>query len=478
MKGIVTDLPNNIEAEKNLIGCIVLDSDTIPVAYEILTPDDFFSKNHKEIFDAVTSLWIEDNPVDIVTVFEKLSTMGVAEDVGGMEYLLSATNGVPTTGNIKHYANIVFEKSQLRHISRTSQELFDMSSKNELESKEILQYAENRFIELGVKQQNNVEDIAEITENVIEDIRQRVANKDKKQGLQTGFGALDDKLLGIRKKDLIVVAARPAMGKSSLAIQIADKVALHYQLPTIMFSVEMSKEKVVERILSGRSAINSKKLRTGNMTDEEFNKMVNVKNTVKRAKLVIDDTPGIAFNEMISKARKEKLKHGELGLVIIDHLTEMYVPGKNERLEISANARNIRNMAKMLGCPVILLVQLSRAVEARRIKRPQLSDLRETGVIEEVADVVMFIYREHYYDKTKNPEKAEIIIAKNRDGETGDVVLKWTGEYTKFDNATSSTFTTHDSDTKEDSKDTSNTRLPYKDDDKELFNFNTADLPF
>lgn len=411
---------------------MMLDNEIITDVFEKLNIDDFCLPKHQKIFKAIKALWENDESIDIITVSEKLNAMRLADNIGGLEYISNIASDVPTTANTKYYTDIVKEKSQLRNIINIARDMALKAYRNEKVAK-LVQDAGQDILDISTNEYQEIIPIGNVVDRAMVRINERYKNKGSLLGLSTGFKLLNDRTGGLMKKDTVVIAARPSMGKSSLAVGISKHVALHCQLPVLFFSLEMQKERIINRLFSDMCNIENNKFKTGEFIEDELERMKKTAPVLKRSKLIIDDTPSIGINEMMNKARKQKMKYGEIGLIVIDHLTEMYIPGRNERMEISANARGVRRMGKMIDCPVILLAQLHRGPDSRKNHRPRLSDLRETGVIEEVADIVAFIYRDEYYNKdTDKPGVAEIIISKCRDGETGVFELSWEGKYTRF----------------------------------------------
>jgi len=429
--------PHNIEAEQSVLGCMLLDKEVVPSIAEILKTEDFYREDHREIYDAIMDLFQRAEPIDLITVSEQLKQRGTLENVGGLEYLTNIATSVPTTANAKHYAGIVEEKALLRKLIKTSSEIINMGYEASEEVAILLDKAEKNIFDIiqGRNTQgfSHIKDVLVDTFNHLEKLYN---NKGFVTGIPTGFTDLDYKTAGLQNSDLILVAARPAMGKTSFALNIAQHAAIHSNIPVAIFSLEMSKEQLVSRILCSEVMIDSHKMKIGKLEDDDWQKMARALGPLSEAPIYIDDTPGLSVMDIRAKCRRLKLEKG-LGLVVIDYLQLMQGRGKSEnrQQEISEISRSLKILAKEINIPVITLSQLSRAPEARADHRPMLSDLRESGAIEQDADLVMFLYRDDYYNPdTEKKNIAEVIIAKHRSGSTGTVELRWFGEYTKFVN--------------------------------------------
>jgi len=429
--------PHNIEAEQSVLGCMLLDKEVVPSIAEILKTEDFYREDHREIYDAIMDLFQRAEPIDLITVSEQLKQRGTLENVGGLEYLTNIATSVPTTANAKHYAGIVEEKALLRKLIKTSSEIINMGYEASEEVAILLDKAEKNIFDIiqGRNTQgfSHIKDVLVDTFNHLEELYN---NKGFVTGIPTGFTDLDYKTAGLQNSDLILVAARPAMGKTSFALNIAQHAAIHSNIPVAIFSLEMSKEQLVSRILCSEVMIDSHKMKIGKLEDDDWQKMARALGPLSEAPIYIDDTPGLSVMDIRAKCRRLKLEKG-LGLVVIDYLQLMQGRGKSEnrQQEISEISRSLKILAKEINIPVITLSQLSRAPEARADHRPMLSDLRESGAIEQDADLVMFLYRDDYYNPdTEKKNIAEVIIAKHRSGSTGTVELRWFGEYTKFVN--------------------------------------------
>lgn len=430
-------LPHSIEAEQSVIGAMIMDKDAIVTASEILAEEDFYSKQCGTLFEAMVELNDEGKPVDLITLQDRLKEKDVPPEVSSLEYIRDLITAVPTSANIKHYANIVSEKAMLRRLIRMNEEIANTCYVGKESLETILEDTEKRVFHLI--QRRNSEDfvpIRQVVMNAMEQIEKASRNKGNVTGIATGFADLDYRTAGMQPSDLVLIAARPSMGKTAFVLNIAQHVAFKLEQPVAIFSLEMSKEQLVNRLFSLESKVDAQKLRSGNLSDNEWERLIESAGVIGKSNLIIDDTPGITIGEMRSKCRKYKLEYG-LKMIIIDYLQLMSGSGRNDsrQQEISDISRSLKALARELEVPVLALSQLSRAVEQRPDHRPMLSDLRESGAIEQDADVVMFIYRDDYYNKdTERKGIAEIIIAKQRNGPIGTVELVWLPEYTKFAN--------------------------------------------
>ena len=432
-------MPHSVEAEQSVVGAMLMDKDAIMTAAEIVSGADFYQSAYGVIFDSMVELFNEGKPVDLITLQERLKEKDVPAEIASLEFVKDLVTAVPTSANVKYYAEIVAEKSLMRKLIRLNEEIANTcyAGKEPLEA--ILENTEKSVFEL--LQRRNTGDyvpIRQVVMNALERIEKASKNKVTVTGIPTGFIDLDYKLSGLQPSDLILVAARPSMGKTAFVLNIAQYVAFKKNKAVAIFSLEMSKEQLVNRLFSLESQVDAQSLRTGNMKDSDWEKLIEGAGVIGKSKLIIDDTPGISISELRSKCRKYKLEHG-LDIIIIDYLQLMTGSvgrsSESRQQEISEISRALKGLARELNVPVIALSQLSRAVESRPDKRPMLSDLRESGAIEQDADVVMFIYRDEYYNKDSEFKKqAEIIIAKQRNGPVGTVNLAWLGEYTKFAN--------------------------------------------
>ena len=430
-------MPNSLESEQSVVGSMIMDRDAILTASEILTKDDFYHQQYGVLFEAIVELYNSGQPVDLVTLQNKLREKDVPPEVSSLEFVRELITAVPTSANIKYYANIVAEKSTLRKLIRLNEEIANTcySGKESLEY--ILDDTEKRVFQLVQKRTtDNFVPVRQIVMNAIDKIEIAAKNKGSVTGIPTGFIDLDYRTAGMQPSDLILVAARPSMGKTAFELNLAQYMAFKKNLTVALFSLEMSKEQLVNRMFSLESNVDAQKLRTGQLNDQEWERLIESAGTIGKSRLIIDDTPGISIAELRSKCRKYKLEH-DLSIIMIDYLQLMSGSGRSEsrQQEISDISRSLKALARELNVPVVALSQLSRAVEQRPDHRPMLSDLRESGAIEQDADVVMFLYRDDYYNHD-SPDKgvSEVIIAKQRNGPIGTVKLAWLPEYTKFAN--------------------------------------------
>lgn len=430
-------LPHSVEAEQSVIGSMIMDKDAITTATEILDSDDFYRTQYGVLFQAMADLYQEDKPVDVVTLTNKLKEKELPEELAGIEVITELIKAVPTSANVKYYANIVKEKAVLRRLIKITEGITNTCYQAKEPVEDILQSTEKQVFDIVQnKGAGDFVSIRDIVLNSIESIEAASKSKGTVTGIATGFYDLDYKTAGLQPSDLILVAARPSMGKTAFVLNIAEYAALKSNVTTAIFSLEMSKEQLVKRILSMNSKVDSQAIRTGELQDEDWAKLVESARLIGNSNLIIDDTASISISELRSKCRKFKLEHN-LGLVIIDYLQLMTGSKKNEsrQQEISEISRSLKALAREINAPVIALSQLSRAVEQRPDKRPMLSDLRESGAIEQDADVVMFIYRDDYYNHdSEEAGISEIIIGKQRNGPIGTVKLAWLSQYTKFAN--------------------------------------------
>jgi len=430
-------MPHSIEAEQSVIGSMLLDRDAVVSASELLHGDDFYSKQYGIVFDAMVELHTEGKPVDLIVLQEKLREKDVPPEVSSLEFMKDIMTVVPTSANIKQYANLVAEKSTLRRLIRLNEEIAGNCYAGKESLEYILDDTEKRIFEIC--QHRNTDDfvpIREVVANAMHKIELASKTQGTVTGIPTGFIDLDYRTAGMQPSDLVLIAARPSMGKTAFVLNIAQYVAFKQHKAVAIFSLEMSKEQLVNRLFSLESKVSGQNIRTGQLSDSEWEKLAETAGVIGQSNLMIDDTPGISIAELRSKCRKFKLERG-LDMIIIDYLQLMTGSGRSEsrQQEISDISRSLKAIARELSVPVLALSQLSRAVEQRPDHRPMLSDLRESGAIEQDADVVMFIYRDDYYNKeTEKPGVAEIIIAKQRNGPIGTVELAWLADYTKFAN--------------------------------------------
>lgn len=430
--------PHDLEAEQAVIGSMLTDKDSVISAIEVLKEEDFYREDNKVIYSAIMNLYNRGEPVDIITLKDELVSLGKFEAIGGLEYLAELPEKVPTTANVEKYIKIVEEKSMLRTLIRTANELIVLGYDQTQDVENIMDSAEKKIF--NVMQRKNQKGYSSMKDILVESFTQLEELYNRKQhitGVPTGFADLDYKTAGLHNSDLILVAARPAMGKSAFALNIASYAAVKGNVPVAIFSLEMSKEQMGNRILCSEAMVDSNKVRTGKIEDEDWAKLAMASGKLSESQIFIDDTPGISVMEIRAKCRKMKLEKN-IGLVVIDYL--QLVQGSNKRggsreQEISEISRSLKILAKEINVPVIALSQLSRAPEQRPDHRPMLSDLRESGAIEQDADIVMFLYRDDYYNEDSEKKNiAEVIIAKHRAGSTGTVELLWLGNYTKFAN--------------------------------------------
>ncbi len=431
-------LPHSIEAEQSVIGSMIMDREAITVASELICGDDFYGKQYGILFDTMVELNDEGKPVDLVTLQDRLREKDVPPETCSLEFIRDLVTAVPTSANIKYYANIVAEKATLRKLIRLNEEIANTCYVGKESLEVILEDTEKRIFEL-VQKRNTGEfvPIRQVVMNAMDKIEKASKNNGNVTGIATGFIDLDYRTAGMQPSDLILIAARPSMGKTAFALNIAQHIAFKLNQTVAIFSLEMSKEQLVNRLFSLESRVDSQHLRTGNLSDAEWESLIESAGVIGKSNLIIDDTPGISISELRSKCRKYKLEH-DLKIIIIDYLQLMSGSGRNSdsrQQEISDISRSLKALARELDVPVVALSQLSRAVEQRPDHRPMLSDLRESGAIEQDADVVMFIYRDDYYNKdTDKKGIAEIIIAKQRNGPIGTIELVWLPDYTKFAN--------------------------------------------
>ncbi len=431
-------LPHSIEAEQSVIGSMLMDRDAIITASEIVTAGDFYQHQYGIMFEVMLELFNENLPVDLVTVQNRLKVKDVPPEVSSLDFVRDIITTVPTSANIKSYANIVRDKAVLRRLIKANEEIANTcyAGKEPLET--IMAVTEKTIFDLlQNRSSGDFVPIRQVAMNVLEKIEEASKNQGTVTGIPTGFIDLDYKTSGLQPSDFVLIAARPSMGKTAFVLNLVDHIAVKKGLPCMVFSLEMSKEQLVNRMLAMESNVDSQKLRTGTLSDSDWDAVVEGIGVIGNSKLIIDDTPGISIGELRSKCRKMKLEYG-LSVIIIDYLQLMSGSGKggeNRQQEISEISRSLKALAREMSAPVIALSQLSRACETRPDHRPMLSDLRESGAIEQDADVVMFLYRDDYYNKdTDMPNIAEVIIAKQRNGPIGTINLVWRPEYTKFAN--------------------------------------------
>jgi replicative DNA helicase len=429
--------PQNIEAEVALLGSILIEEDAIHPALEIINEDCFYKEAHKKIFSSIINLYNDNKPIDLVTLSEELTRTNSLEEVGGASYLASLANAVPTAANAQHYARIIKEKYILRSLISASTQIITESHEQGIDVDELLDKAERMIFDITTnKIEGGFVHLKEVIKDSIEAIDSLYQKKTHVTGIATGFQEFDSQTAGLQPSDLIVVAGRPSMGKSAFACCVAEYVGVIQRIPVAIFSLEMSKEQLVQRMLCSHARVEAHKVRTGFLSQSDWPKLVNAAGKLSEASIFIDDTPGISVLELRAKARRLK-SHHDVQLVIVDYLQLMQGLSKaeNRQQEIAEISRSLKALARELKVPVMAISQLSRAVEARADHRPQLSDLRESGAIEQDADLVVLLLREEYYNPTEeNRGMAEVIIAKQRNGPVGSLKLSFIKEYTRFEN--------------------------------------------
>ena len=428
--------PHNEEAEKSVLGAVMLNREVLFDVLEEVDADDFYNAAHKEIFNAIWELYKQNKAVDVLTVSEELKKRGVLQMVGGRAYVAQLTLDVPSTINAVEYAKIVREKATIRKMVLASEDITDKGYQASMDAKDILDYAEKSIFSIAQRnQKSDYSDVQSVLLTNIQDIDEAAKNQGKVLGTPTGFKDLDDVLNGLQKSNLVIIAARPAMGKTAFALNIAQQSAVNGGSSVLIFSLEMSKEQLGQRLLSSQSRVEMTKLQRGNLDKKDWERVNLALDEMQNAKIHIDDTPGISMVEIRNKCRRLKADKG-LDLILIDYLQLMSSPERSDNRvgEISAISRNLKLLAREMDCPVVALSQLSRAPEQRPDHHPNLADLRESGSIEQDADVVMFLYRDDYYNKenSEKPGVCEINIAKNRSGPTKTIELTWVSRYTKF----------------------------------------------
>ena len=435
-------MPHDADAEQAVLSSILMDRDAAAEAFEVLKAEDFYSPENKAVFEAAYQLYTKGEPIDVVTVKNQLEENGVFAEIGGVETLANIAASVGSSVNVKSYAKIVEEKSVLRRLIKLSGDISEISYKAGDDINTILDKAEKGIFD--VMQNRNTDSFSSIMDVAFEtftNIEKIYNSSEKITGISTGFADFDAKTAGLQKSDLILIAARPSMGKTAFVLNVAQHAALKENVPVAIFSLEMSKAQLVNRMLCAEALVDAQKVRTGELNSDDWNKLVEGMGRLSEAPIYIDDTPGITAMEIRAKCRRLKLEKG-LGLIVIDYRQLMSGSGKSDsrQQEISEISRSLKAIAREMEAPVIALSQLSRACEARSDHRPMLSDLRESGAIEQDADLVAFLYRDEYYfpEKTEKKNMAELIIAKQRNGPTGTVNLTWLGQYTKFANMTNS----------------------------------------
>lgn len=428
--------PQSIEAEKSVLGSMMIDKNVIAQAVEILSAEDFYRDAHKYIFKSIVEMYQRDEPIDEITLLEHLKSTDRLEKSGGISYITEIGSSVLTTANVKSYIKIVEDKATLRKLIDSSTKIIESCYNNQDDVEKVIDVAEQKIFDLAEKKSSSdFEPLSDILERGFEQIETLFNNKGEVTGVGSGFKDLDDLTSGFQKGDMILIAARPSMGKTTFALNIAEHAALREGKSVVIFSLEMSKEQLAYKLLCSEANVDMLKLRTGNLEDKDWENIARASGPLSSAKIYIDDTAGVSIMEMRSKCRRLKIEYG-IDLILIDYLQLMSGSGEESRQqEVSEISRNIKAIAKEMQCPVIALSQLSRAPEQRADHRPMLSDLRESGSIEQDADLVMFLYRDEYYNKeTEEKNVAECIIAKQRNGPVGNVKLAWIGQFSKFGN--------------------------------------------
>ncbi|MGG7144960.1 replicative DNA helicase [Clostridium nigeriense] len=434
---IMRSLPQSLEAEQSVIGAMIIDKSAIAKALEKLNEEDFYRDGHKVIFKAVREMFSKDMAVDLVTLLEYLKSTDMLEKAGGVTYISEVSSSVITTANLEAYIKIVEEKSTLRKLIKSATNIIEESYNKQDKVEEVLDLAQKKIFDLAEKQgSNDYEPLANVLERGFLEIERLFNNKGSITGVGSGIRDLDAKTSGFQKGDMVLIAARPSMGKTTFSLNIAEHAALREGKSVVIFSLEMSKEQLAYKLLCSEANVDMLKLRTGNLDDDDWERIARATGPLSKARIYIDDTAGLSVMEMRSKCRKIKMEHG-IDMILIDYLQLMSGSSGSEsrQQEVSEISRSIKALAKEMECPVIALSQLSRAPEQRADHRPMLSDLRESGSIEQDADVVMFLYRDEYYNKeTEDKNIGECIIAKQRNGPVGTVKMAWIGAHSKFAN--------------------------------------------
>lgn len=432
-------LPQSEEAEQAVLGALMLNNEAWDKVSERLSEQDFYRREHQLIFNAVTALAEKSKPFDVLTLSEQLKVAQQLESAGGESYLFELAKNTPSTSNVGAYADIVRERSVLRQLLHVANTIADSAFNNQGRSvNELLDHAEQQVFHIASYGSNAVgpQSIQSLLAKTVDRIDMLYKSKNAITGLSTGFTDLDKLTSGLQPSDLVIVAARPSMGKTVLGVNFVEDAIIRSKATALMFSLEMPAEAIAMRMISSLARINQQNLRTGQLTDDDWERIPNAVSLLSEAKLFIDDTPAISPSELRSRARRVAREHGQLGLIVVDYLQLMSIPGNSENRvnEVSEISRSLKALAKEMSCPVIALSQLSRALEQRSDKRPIMSDLRESGAIEQDADLIMFIYRDEvYHPDSANKGTAEIIIGKQRNGPIGTVRLTFFGEFTKFE---------------------------------------------
>ena len=425
-------MPFSLDAEQAVIGSVLIDPASLDIVTGIISSDDFYLEEHRSIYSAMQGMYLKSRSIDVVTLVDELVHQGVYDEAGGKEYIRLISESVPTASNVRDYANIVRDKAVLRALIAACEEVTEAAYTEEEDVQRLVEMAESKIYAIAEQKENkNFVHIKEALVKVYDNLQQLRVNKEEMQGMKTGFSGLDRVLVGMGKSDLVLVGARPGMGKTSFAMNVATSAAKMSHKAVCVFSLEMSVEQLVSRLLSSEALVDSYALRSGDIQDEDWQKIAHAASDLSECDILIDDTTGMTVAGMMSKLRRVK----NLGIVVIDYLGLMQSEHRieNRVQEVSEISRNLKLMAKECQVPVICCAQLSRGPESRTDKRPMLSDLRDSGAIEQDADIVLFLYRDEYYKDQDQPQStAEVIVAKNRHGSTGKVEMGWLGRYTKF----------------------------------------------
>ena len=438
--------PQDMDAEQSILSAIFINNDSLHDIIAILSPEDFYKGSHQKIYQAVIDLALKDEPADLITIVNRLKEKGELESIGGASYLAAISDAAPVAVNAVHYANIIKGKSSLRQLISAASGIIQKCLKDQGDFEDIIDFAESSIFNISSKKTNSgFKTLGELINLNIDKLEDQQGKAGGLSGLSTGYPRLNKITSGLQKSDLIILAARPSMGKTAFALNIARNVALHERKPVAVFSLEMSNEQLSMRLLTSEAKIDSNRLRTGFISQEDWQNATDAAGILNELPIFIDDTPNITVMEIRAKARKLCQKHHELGLIVVDYLQLMKPPFRTDRrdLEIAEISRSLKALAKELNVPIIALSQLNRMLEQRSDKRPMLSDLRESGALEQDADIVAFIYRDDVYNKENdNPKKgmAEIIVAKNRNGATGMALMHFLGQYTRFEELSPDSF--------------------------------------
>ena len=430
----ILEMPNDVQAEYSVLGAMLVDKRALNIVFEFIDPEDFYDDRNKEVYRAMLSLNERNQPIDNITVTSELSSRNSIGLVGGPVFIAELSTKVSITSNVKYYADIVKDLSKYRALIKLSNEIKDKAYRAEESTTSILDFAENRLIEVSEGNNAGLVRLNETMSDVFQIINERSKNKGKLTGITTGYEDLNFYLKGLHKQDLIIIAARPSMGKTAFAMNIAVNAAIYGKAKVAVFSLEMGREQLAQRMLGATGLIELEKIATGNLTDSDWAALIDTSAELNKANIFIDDTPGITLTELKAKCKRLKVEEG-LDLIVIDYLQLMQGEGRteNRQQEISKISRGLKGFAKEMNCPLIALSQLSRAPDTRSDRRPVISDLRESGAIEQDADVVMLIYRDDYYnDESEEKGIAEIIIAKHRNGPVGTIKLIYRPEFTRF----------------------------------------------